>query len=137
DLFASPHHPARKLIDRLASSSIGWTPKGEENQRYLAEVQEAVRAVLAGTDDSLEVYEEALKRFETYLEDERTRDDDPVGRAKRALAEAEQREVMAINATIQIRSAFDGVQLESYLREFLIETWVRVLVNASLAQRGD
>lgn len=137
DLFASSHHPARQLIDRVASSSIGWTPKGEENQRYLGEAQNAVRAVLASTDASLDVYETALKQFEAYLADERTRDDDPVTRAKRALAEAETREVMAINATIQIRSAFDGLQIESYLREFLIETWVRVLVAASLQHRND
>jgi hypothetical protein len=137
DLFASAHHPARQLIDRIASSSIGWTPKGDENQRYLAEVQTVVRSVLTNTDATLDVYDGALKQFETYLADERTRDDDPVTRAKRALAEAETREVMAINATIQIRSAFEGVQLESYLREFLIETWVRVLVAASLAHRND
>jgi hypothetical protein len=38
---------------------------------------------------------------------------------------------------IKIRSAFDGVQIESYLREFLLETWVRVLVAISLRDGGD
>jgi hypothetical protein len=136
-LFVSADQPARKLMDRIASTSVGWTPEGEGNARYLAEVQKAIHTVLSSTDEGISVFERALADFESYLNDERTRDDDPVVRAKRALAEAEEREVLAINATIKIRSAFDGVQLESYLREFLLETWVRVLVAVTIRDRGD
>jgi hypothetical protein len=136
-LFVSADQPARRLIDRIASTSIGWTGAGEGNARYLAEVQKAVHAVLASTDEGIAVFERALAEFEAYLNDERTRDDDPVLRAKRALAEAEEREVLAINATIKIRSAFDGVQIESYLREFLLDTWVRVLVAIMVRDRDD
>ena len=38
DFFASSAHPARQLIDRLASTAIGWEPYGDENQRYKTEV---------------------------------------------------------------------------------------------------
>jgi len=136
-LFVSADQPARKLMDRIASTSIGWTPEGEGNARFLAEVQKAIHTVLSATDEGIGIFERALQEFEAYLNDERTRDDDPVIRAKRALAEAEEREVLAINATIKIRSAFDGVQLESYLREFLLETWVRVLVAVMVRDRED
>jgi len=136
-LFVSPEQPARRLMDRIASSAIGWTPEGEANQRFVEEVEKAVQTVLASPEEGITAFDRALRVFEFYLEDERTRDDDPVIRAKRALAEAEKREVMAINAMIKIRSAFDGVQIESYLREFLLETWVRVLVAISLRDGGD
>jgi len=132
ELFVSPHQPARELLDRIAATSIGWVPHGEQNQRYLAEVHNAVAGVLAATDESLAPFQQALERFEKYLAEETTRDNDPVARAKRALEEAETREVLAINATIKIRAAFEGVMLESYLRDFLLETWVRVLVAANL-----
>lgn len=137
ELFVSPHQPARELLDRIAATSVGWTPEGENNQRYLAAVQMAVHTVLAATEEGLAPFQRALEGFEKYLLDENTRDDDPVARAKRALAEAEELEVLAINATIKIRSAFDGVLLESYLREFLLETWTRVLVAASLREKSD
>jgi hypothetical protein len=137
ELFVSPHQPARELLDRIAATSVGWTPDGEQNQRYLAEVQKAVHTVLAATEEGLTPFQRALEDFEKYLLDENTRDDDPVSRAKRALAEAEELEVLAINATIKIRSAFDGVLLESYLREFLLETWSRVLVSATLRDKSD
>ncbi|MCS6945307.1 MAG: DUF1631 family protein [Sutterellaceae bacterium] len=137
ELFVSPHQPARKLLDRIAATSIGWTEEGEHNQRYFAEVHKAVQTVLADKEEGLAPFQRALDEFEKYLQEETTRDDDPVARAKRALAAAEELEVLAINATIKIRSAFDGVLLESYLREFLLETWTRVLVAASLREKVE
>ncbi len=135
ELFVAPAQPARRLMDRIASTSLGWTQEGEENERYLTEVQTAVQAVLDAPEGGLEVFQQALARLDAYLDEERTRDDDPIVRAKRALAEAEEREVMAINATIKIRSAFDGVLIESYLRDFLLTNWVRVLVAATLRDK--
>jgi hypothetical protein len=130
ELFVSRQQPARELLDRIAATSLGWVPHGEQNERYLDEVRRAVATVLESTDAGIAPFEQALVQFESYLTQANTRDDDPVARAKRALEEAETREVIAINATIQIRAAFEGVMLESYLRDFLLETWVRVLVAA-------
>jgi hypothetical protein len=137
ELFVSPDQAARTLIDRIASTSIGWTSEGDENLRYLAEVRKAVQTVLSSQETGLVPFEQALETFELYLLEERTRDDDPVARAKRALADVENREVMAINATIQVRTLFDGLQIESYLREFLLETWVRVMVASQLRSKAD
>jgi len=131
ELFVSPRQPARELLDRIATTSIGWVPQGDHNERYLAEVRQAISTVLESTDQTLAPFQQALDGFEQYLAQENTRDDDPVVRARRALEEAETREVQAINATIQIRQAFEGVMLESYLRDFLLDTWVRVLVAAN------
>ncbi|HVE90329.1 MAG TPA: DUF1631 family protein, partial [Burkholderiaceae bacterium] len=128
DLFVSPVQPARRLMDRIASTGIGWRPEGEDNVRYLSEVNKAVNTVVVAITEGPPIFEKALGEFEKYLAEERVRDDDPVLRAKRALEEAETREVMAINAAIGIRKAFDGVQIESYLREFLLESWVKVMV---------
>ncbi|MGZ8273253.1 MAG: DUF1631 family protein [Burkholderiaceae bacterium] len=135
ELFVSPVQPARRLMDRIASTAVGWLAEGEENVRYLAEVNRAINTVLVAINEGPAIFEKALDEFEKYLSDERVRDDDPVTRAKRALEEAETREVMAINAAIGIRRAFDGVQIESYLRDFLLEVWVKVLVAATLRER--
>ena len=135
ELFVSPVQPARRLMDRIASTAVGWLPEGEENVRYLAEVNRAINTVLVAINEGPTIFEKALDEFEKYLSEERVRDDDPVTRAKRALEEAETREVMAINAAIGIRRAFDGLQIESYLRDFLLEVWVKVLVAATLRER--
>jgi hypothetical protein len=130
--FASSAHPARRLIDRIAAAAIGWEPYGDENERFRAEIDRLVREVMEKFERDIAVFERVLTQFEGFLGDIAPRDSDPIARAKRALEEAERREVLIINTTIQVRRAFENVELESYLRQFLVGTWVQVLVQASL-----
>ncbi len=132
DFFASGAHPARRLIDRLASTAVGWEPYGDENQRYKAELERVVQQVLERFDKDVGVFEQLLTEFEEFLGEIPARETDPIARAKRALEEAEKREVLVINTTIQVRRAFENVELEPYLREFLVGPWVQALVSASL-----
>jgi len=137
ELFADSRQPARRLLDRIASTSIGWSADGEDNQRYFEQVRGAVDWVVNSAGEASKAFEQSLDQLDRFLDEERTRDDDPVARARRALAEAENREILAIKATMQVRSAFDGVQLESYLRDFLLDVWVRVLVDASTREKAE
>jgi hypothetical protein len=132
EFFASGAHPARRLIDRLASTAVGWEPYGDENQRYKSEVERIVQQVLERFDKDVGTFDQLLGEFEAFIGEMPTRDTDPVARAKRALEEAEKREVLAINTTIQVRRAFEHVELEPFLREFLVGPWVQVLVSATL-----
>ncbi len=130
--FASSSHPARRLIDRMAAAAVGWEPYGEENERFRAEVERLVREVMVGFDKDLSVFERVLNEFEAFIGDIAPRASDPIARAKRALEEAEKREILTINTTIQVRRAFDRVEIEEFLRDFLVGPWVQVLVQASL-----
>jgi hypothetical protein len=130
--FASSAHPARRLIDRIANASAGWEPYGDENERFRDEVDRVVREVLIQFDRDVSVFDRLLSEFDTFLGEIRPRDTDPVSRAKRALEEAEKREILTINTTIQVRRAFDRVELEAYLRDFLLGAWVQVLVAATI-----
>jgi len=132
EFFASSAHPARRLIDRLASTAAGWEPYGDENQRYKKEVERVVLQVQERFDKDLGLFEQLLKEFDAFIGEMPTRETDPVARAKRALEEAEKREVLVINTTIQVRRAFEHVELEQYLREFLVGPWVQALVTATL-----
>jgi len=130
--FASNAHPGRRLIDRIAAASIGWEPYGDENERYRAEVERLVNMVMLKFDGDVKLFEQALNEFEAFLGDIGPRETDPIAKAKRALEEAEKREILTINTTIQVRRAFERIHLEPYLREFLLGPWVQVLVQASL-----
>ena len=137
DLFVSPSRPARRLMDRIASTAVGWHPEGDDNARYLAEVNRAINTVVLAINEGPAIFETALEEFEKYLAEERGRDDDPVTRARRALDDAEKREAMAINATAGIRRALEGVPTEPYLSGFLLDVWVKVLVAATLRERNE
>jgi hypothetical protein len=132
DFFASGAHPARRLIDRLASTAVGWEPYGDENKSYKAEVERIVQQVLERFDKDVDTFDQLLGEFESFIGELPMRETDPLVRAKAALEEAEKREVLVINTTIQVRRAFEHVALEPYLREFLVGPWVQALVTATL-----
>jgi hypothetical protein len=130
--FASSSHPARKLIDRIAGTSAGWEPYGDDNQRYLKEVDRVVTDILKNFETDLSVFERLYAEFDKYVSDVLPEENDPVSRAKKALEAAEKHEILTINTTIQVRRAFERVDLEPYIKEFLLGPWVKVLVAATV-----
>ena len=133
--FASSAHPARKLIDRIAGTSAGWEPYGDDNQKYLKEVERVLVEILKKFETDLSVFEKVYTEFDRFVSEIATEENDPVSRAKRALEAAEKHEILTINTTIQVRRAFERVDLEPYIKEFLLNAWVKVLVAATV--RGE
>lgn len=132
DFFAASQHPARRLIDRIASTALGWEPYGDENERFRVQVERIIEDLLVHFDKDLSIFERLLAQFDAFIGDLGPRENDPVARARRALEEAEKREILVINTTIQVRRAFEKVELDPYLRDFLVGPWVQVLVTAAL-----
>jgi hypothetical protein len=67
DFFLSTEHPARKLVDTLASASVTWTPeKGEEDPLYLR-IEGTVQRVLHEFDDDLALFSVLLAEFTEFL----------------------------------------------------------------------
>jgi uncharacterized protein DUF1631 len=130
--FASSAHPARKLIDRIAGTSAGWEPYGDDNQKYLNEVDRVVTDILKNFETDITVFERLYSEFDKFVSDIQPEDSDPVSRAKKALEAAEKHEILTINTTIQVRRAFERVDLEPYIKEFLLGAWVKVLVAATV-----
>ncbi len=132
--FASSAHPARKLIDRIAGTSAGWEPYGDDNQRYMKEVDRVITEILKHFETDLGVFERLYTEFDKFVSDIAPEENDPVSRAKKALESAEKHEILTINTTIQVRRAFERVDLEPYIKEFLLGAWVKVLVAATIRQ---
>jgi hypothetical protein len=135
--FASSAHPARKLIDRVAGTSVGWEPYGDDNQKYLKEVDRVITDVLKNFETDLKVFERVYTEFDKFVSDVQPEENDPVSRAKKALEAAEKHEILTINTTIQVRRAFERVDLEPYMKEFLLGPWVKVLVAATVRNEAQ
>jgi hypothetical protein len=129
--FATRAHPARRLIDRIASCAVGYEKAGDASHRFVAEVERIVLALLQNVDEDSALYESLLTEFEQFLEGEHAQSNDIVGRAVGVLERAEVREVLGINATIQVNQLLYGVTLDPFLRAFLLDVWTHVLVEAA------
>lgn len=135
--FASRAHPARRLIDRISSCAIGYERGGNANQRFFKIVESLVHEVLQSAEDDSALYETLLARFEDFLEQEKSQEDnDIVNQAANLLERAETREVLGINATIQINKLLFGLDIDPLVRSFLLDTWSQVIAEAA-CNSGD
>ncbi len=101
----------------------------------MKEVDRVITEILKHFETDLGVFDRLYGEFDQFVSDIAPEENDPVSRAKKALEAAEKHEILTINTTIQVRRAFERVDLEPYIKEFLLGAWVKVLVSAPCVRK--
>jgi hypothetical protein len=141
DFFLSSEHPARKLVDTLASSSVAWTPeKGEEDPLY-QRIEYTVQRVLHEFEDDLALFSQLLAEFTEFLfetEQQAQQQIEPVVGVQRdeealnaALAHADE----IIHA--RISALPDNLPLVPFLKPFLTTEWRQVIAAAWMREDSE
>ena len=141
DFFLSSEHPARKLVDTLASSSVAWTPeKGEEDPLY-QRIEHTVQRVLHEFEDDLTLFSLLLAEFTEYLfesEQQAQQQIEPVANQERdqealnaALAHADE----IVHA--RISALPDSLPLVPFLKPFLTTEWRQVIAAAWMLEDSE
>lgn len=138
DFFLSAEHPARKLVDTLASASVTWTPeKGEQDPLYL-QIDGSVQRVLHEFEDDLALFAIVLADFTEFLFESEQRADkeiEPVAaqennqeQLQAALAHADE----IVHARITALPAH--LPLAPFLKPFLAMQWRQVIALAWMTE---
>ncbi len=62
-------HPARRLLDSIASASIGWRNSGDSSDKsFHNQVKQIVEHIVKEYEDDMSVFENTLHDFEKYLQ---------------------------------------------------------------------
>jgi hypothetical protein len=141
DFFLEDDHPARRLVDTLASASVQWAPeKGEEDPLY-QRIENTVMRVLNEFEDDLALFSELLQEFTEFLFEteqqvqvriEPATNDELAGESyEQALAHAD--EVIAQH----IQASEAQLKAVPFLTPFLTHAWRDVLARAWLTVHGD
>lgn len=141
DFFLSSEHPARKLVDTLASSSVAWAPeKGEEDPLY-QRIEHTVQRVLNEFEDDLTLFGLLLAEFTEFLfesEQQAQQQIEPVANQERdqealnaALAHADE----IVHA--RISALPDTLPLVPFLKPFLTTEWRQVIAGAWMREDGE
>ncbi len=136
DFFLSTDHPARKLVDTLASASIAWVPeKGEDDPLYVR-IESTVKRVLNEFEDDLALFSELLLEFSEFLfetEQQAQQQIEPAAAQERdkesldaALAHADE----VVHARISALPV--TLPLAPFLTPFLTTQWREVIAHAWL-----
>lgn len=135
ELFTSPDHPTRRLIDRMGACVLGFGRKGPAADEALElEIKRIVQVVEAYPDSGRRVFQTVLGEFEKFLESY-FRDQSETSRKALSLAQQlEQRETLAIQNTIEFRRMLEGEPVQDGVRQFLFDVWADVLATVSVSQ---
>jgi len=130
-------HPARRLINAIATSSIGWNPEGADNQRYLRHARSTVHFVVHSPGSAPSAFVQSCDQFEAFLAAVVPATGPALVTARNALREAEKRAFQAAEAAAFLGPILEGAGLEAWLRDFILGPWVRVLAEGAAAEARE
>ena len=135
ELFTSPDHPTRRLIDRIGACVLGFGRKGPAADEALElEIKRIVQVVEAYPDSGRRVFQTVLGEFEKFLESYFREQSETSRKALSLAQQLEQRETLAIQNTIEFRRMLEGEPVQDGVRQFLFDVWADVLATVSVSQ---
>jgi len=127
-------HPARKLLNKIASAGLGWNePAKGKPDRLKDKIEALVSKILMDFDSNISLFEELLADFISFtdlearrgqLVEQRTKDSE---RGKAAASIAKQ--IVEKNLNLQLKNKLsDQQKIPEIVIQILSEAWSRVMI---------
>ncbi|WP_169734419.1 DUF1631 family protein [Deefgea rivuli] len=127
NLFARKNHPARMLVNRIGSISLGMQQNSESAERVNAEICRIVSVILADETENLDLFTQMLDELDSWVANELAHCEKMASTAAQVLDHAKQRTLHFARITAMISDALSPYTIEPYLSDFLIGTWARAI----------
>jgi hypothetical protein len=130
EFFGSLQHPARRLIDRMGSCVLGFDATVSGGALEI-EIKRIVQVIEQYPETGRRVFQLVYDEFQKFL----SKFLSGQGSAARVVSVAqqmEQKETMAIQYTIEMRSMLNDMPVREEIREFLFKIWAEVLAIAAM-----
>jgi hypothetical protein len=127
--FGRGSHPARRLLNEIASASLGWADRDDAKRDSLYEKIEQVvtRLVTEFTDDPA-IFSELLADFIAFTGDERKRSDRLEQRTRDAEEGRAKAEVARLEVEQELNARLMGKTLPQVVVSLLQDAWSKVLL---------
>lgn len=138
EFFSRTEHPARRFINEIASSAVGWDQSEKEAQDHLyKEVNRVVHEVIEHYTGDIAVFEKALATLQQALRPETSK----AGVLEKRTQEAAQGKARAEHAREEanqvLLSRLRDAQLPEIILSFLVKEWQKVLMYVHLKHGTD
>lgn len=127
-LLTQRHHPARMLVNRIGSISLGLQQAGAHSERVIKEIQQIIERLLA--EESPQLFATMLDEFDAFIARELRAADEQVERAVRVLESAESHTLRFARTSAGLGDALAGLTLDPYLHDFLLNGWAQAIERA-------
>lgn len=133
NFFTHSDHPARRLINEIASSAVGWDESSETSQDKLyKEVNRVVHEIIENFTGEVSVFEQALASFQSVTK----LDKNKAAVLEKRTQEAAQGKAKAEHARDKtneiLYSRLKDNSLPENIMEFLVKDWHKVLLYIQL-----
>ena len=126
--FSMRNHPARRLLNTLAQSTLGLLNEvGEESPLYQG-IAACVQKILDDFDTDISVFETALADLESHLENHQSHFDENIEEAKKLIQGRERLMIAESMSTEEIERRIEGKPLPQFIRTFATENWKNLLI---------
>jgi hypothetical protein len=131
EFFGSLEHPARQLIDRMGSCVMGFDAAAIGGTALETEIKRVVQVIEQYPETGRRVFELVYDEFQKFLAKYLT-DEAPRRRVVSVAQQVEQKETLAIQYTIELRSMLADMPVRDEIREFLFKVWAEVLALSAV-----
>jgi len=131
--FNQKKHPARKLLDRISSVSLGWAEDGKQEKLLVEKIEEIVNYLLTEFDQEIEVFGIALDKLEQFLDKEEGKIERVVEQIRHKEQAKDQQIKDAQNAASRfVQKLICNRELSFEVTDFLETIWTSVLFSTYL-----
>ena len=130
EFFGSLQHPARRLIDRIGSCVLGFDA-GVTGGAMEIEIKRVVQVIEQYPETGRRVFQLVYDEFQKFLS-KYLSENGSAARVVSIAQQIEQKETMAIQYTIELRSMLNDMPVREEIREFLFKVWAEVLAIAAM-----
>ncbi len=131
EFFGDLNHPARLLIDRMGAVVLGFDPSDISGSAIEREIRRVVQVIEQYPETGQRVFQLVYDEFEKFLAGFLTERSD-TARLATVAQQVEQRETLAIQYTIELRTLLKDMPVREEIREFLFKTWAEVLALSAV-----
>lgn len=130
ELFTQKHHPARVLVNRIGSISVGLEKAGANTEAMIAEIRQIIERLLVDERESVGLFSRMLDEFDLFIAKQLRAADEKVERAVQVLEKAENRTLQFARTTAMIAEVLEGLTLDPFLQDFLLNGWAHAIERA-------
>ncbi len=129
--FGTEGHPARKLLNQMATAALGWVPdSNKEDDPLLSKIQQTVETLLNDYERDTSIFDTLLHEFEMFLSQEQKR----ASLLEKRAVDAADGKAKALLARETVQEALDTITqahiLPEVVERLLREAWSNVLFLA-------
>jgi len=131
EFFSNLDHPARQLIDRMGACVMGFDATSINGSALEAEIRRVVQVIEQYPETGRRVFQLVYDEFEKFLSKFLT-EKQATSRLVSVAQQVEQKETLAIQYTIELRTMLKDMPVRDEIRDFLFKTWAEVLALSAV-----